>query len=83
MQALLGIKWQHLHMSRGLKHFVGSKHGALECHHLLRPDKVLAPDLDDLVLKALEWRAVVEQTLRGGQLLYSKECRGKITLTEP
>lgn len=50
-------------MARSLKYLIRGKHGALERHHLLCSDEVISPDVDNMALKTLEWRTVVEKTL--------------------
>ena len=77
-------------MTRCLEDFVRSEHGALESHHLLGTDEVVTPDLNDLTLKLLERRTVVEKTLifralalqllRIVQIKYSKYLDGSIRL---
>lgn len=54
---------EDLHVTGGLEDFVRSEHRALESHHLLGSDKVIPPHIDNMALKALEWRTVIEKTL--------------------
>lgn len=52
-------------MTRSLQDFVRGKHRTLESHHLLRANEVVTPDLDNLTLKLLKRRAIIEKTLDG------------------
>lgn len=58
-----GISKQNLHMTRSLEDLIRSEHRALESHHLLSTNEVISPHVDNMALKSLKWRAVIEETL--------------------